>query len=349
MPIIFADRRITPEQSAYFDAWRGGSAIIVLLGHLVPLYFEGERIFPALAGAAVMAFFGLSGFFIHKSLAKSSRGGTFDWRAYGTARVNRIVPTFLFALLVTWACWAIAPYVFESGTRSFLNPTVREAISLEGFWRTAFLVNGFAGPTVSANGPLWSLTYEVWFYLGAGLLYAALTGQRLAWPVLAAFPFLALLDPLFVVWGACWVSGAIISILHAGDRLTLPFKAISLAAAPLPIAGLVAVVAAPDGLVYWATLAFQLLFSVWFASHMAHALTARRLPRAPILADSAGYSYTLYIIHFPLLLLAYGINEAKWMAPIAGAAILLIAWAVGPKVEAIKLVAARPKDFPARA
>lgn len=339
---VFADRRITPEQSAYFDAWRGGSAIAVLIGHLVPLYFEGERIFAAFAGAAVMAFFGLSGFFIHKSLAKSSRNGSFDWRAYSTARINRIIPTFLFALVVTWLCWAVAPFVFESGDRTYLNPTVREAISLDGFWRTAVFLNGFAGPTVSANGPLWSLTYEVWFYIGAGLLFAALTGRRWAWTALAIFPALVLFDPLFALWAICWLSGASVSVLHATGWLNRPIPRISLGASILPIAGLAGVQLVPEELVYFATLGFQVLFGVWFIIHMASVLATANAPQAPLIGATAAYSYTLYVIHFPLLLLAYGIKESVWAAPFAGLAILGLAALTGPRIEGIKLIEKRP-------
>lgn len=110
---LFADRRLNTEQSRYFDMWRGASAIAVLVGHTVPLYYANNRLFPAFAGAAVMAFFALSGFFIHKSLAKGTREGRLDWKNYSISRINRIVPTFLFALFVTWACWAIAPLVFQ--------------------------------------------------------------------------------------------------------------------------------------------------------------------------------------------------------------------------------------------
>lgn len=346
MVTVFADRRISQEQSLYFDMWRGMSAIAVLVGHTVPLYYEGNRIFPAFAGAAVMAFFALSGFFIHKSLAKGTQDGRFDTKNYAISRVNRIVPTFLFALFVTWACWAIAPLVFQSGTRAYVTPTVREAISLEGFARTAFFLNGLLGPTVSANGPLWSLAYEVWFYIGAALLFLGLTGKRLAWLGLALYPIFVIADPWFAVWGACWLGGAAISVLHASDRLAWAKRRWMIAALALPLAGFVAIILSPPNLVFWATRLFQVLFCAWFILHMANALNEEKLVSFKSIVATAGFSYTLYVIHFPMLLVAYGISEAKFAAPIAALVILLFAALVGRRLEAIKLIARPPKTAP---
>jgi peptidoglycan/LPS O-acetylase OafA/YrhL len=336
---LFADKRLSLEQSRYFDMWRGASAIAVLIGHTIPLYFAGNRLFPAFAGAAVMAFFGLSGFFIHKSLAKGTRDGAFAWRHYAIARINRIMPTFLLALFVTWACWAIAPYVFQSGTRAYVTPTVREAISLDGFARTAFFLNGLLGPTVSANGPLWSLAYEVWFYFGAALVFLGLTGQRMAWAGLALFPIFVIADPWFAVWAACWLAGAAVSMLHASGRLSLVTARMEGVAALLPLGALAGVLLCPEGIVFWVTRLFQVLFSVWFTIHMVRTLSADRLPFSRTIAGTAGFSYTLYVVHFPMLLVAYGISEARWTAPVAALAILAFAAVAGRRIEGFKPLA----------
>ena len=56
---------------------------------------------------------------------------------------------------------------------------------------------------------------------------------------------------------------------------------------------------------------------------------------------AAAYSYTLYVIHFPLTLLAYGIDESPWFAVIAGIAILGFAALVGPRIESISILSRR--------
>ncbi|KQX19274.1 MULTISPECIES: acyltransferase family protein [unclassified Sphingomonas] len=334
--ILLTHKRIEAEQSLYFDMWRGGSAIVVLLGHIVPLYFHGERIFAALAGGAVAAFFGLSGFFIHKSLTKGSETGRFDWLSFAAGRFDRIVPPFVLALAVTILCWLIAPWVFASGSRAYLHPSVRDSISLDGLWETAALLNGFVAPTVSANGALWSLSFEVWLYVCAGFLVAFLTGRKMAIAGLAIFPLLAFLNPLFGLWSAIWLAGAAVSICHANGRLGLFRPRILRLTALLPLAALALVVAIPRRYSYGATLIFEFAFGAWFIVHMGRALLSRKLPRWRALERAAGYSYTLYVIHFPLLLLAYGTWESPWGAPFAGLAILALAGAIGPRIEAVK-------------
>ena len=57
---IFKNDRLTQNQSRYFDMWRGGSAIVVVFGHMFQIYRSGfhalfVQVSSALAGGAVMA------------------------------------------------------------------------------------------------------------------------------------------------------------------------------------------------------------------------------------------------------------------------------------------------------
>lgn len=66
---------ISTAQSKYFDMWRGGASLVVAVSHTFQIFGTSypsfyAKLFSALAGASVMAFFALSGFFIHKSLAR---------------------------------------------------------------------------------------------------------------------------------------------------------------------------------------------------------------------------------------------------------------------------------------
>lgn len=126
------------------------------------------------------------------------------------------------------------------------------------------------------------------------------------------------------------------------------------AALLLPAAGLAAIMLSPPNLVFWATRLFQVLFCAWFILHMAQALNEERLVSIKSIVATAGFSYTLYVVHFPMLLVAYGISEAKIAAPIAAITILLFAALTGRWIESIALirrpakpVAAPPKPEPA--
>jgi peptidoglycan/LPS O-acetylase OafA/YrhL len=193
--------RLSPAQSAYFDAWRGSAAIAVLIGHGFQIFDPNPwPIWGAFSAAAVMVFFVLSGYFIHKSLASNLAKGTPV--AFVAARVNRLLPPLVFSLGLTVALWVIAPAVFASGSRAYLEPTARAEFSLTGLLPTAVMINGFAGPTLAANGPLWSLTFEVWYY---ALAFIFALGRRGV--AAAIFALLAVGNAKFAILSIAWLLG----------------------------------------------------------------------------------------------------------------------------------------------
>jgi peptidoglycan/LPS O-acetylase OafA/YrhL len=214
---IFTHRRLERAHSAYFDACRGASALAVLFAHAVQLFRPAHAtIISCFAGAAVMAFFVLSGFFIHKSLARVYQ--TRDWGSYVRGRCNRILPPFGACIALTLVLWLTAPILFESGTRAITAPSVRTEFSLEGLWETLAFLNPFVGTTLSANGPLWSLSYEVWYYALAALFALAVAGRRAGWVWLPLLIVLSTLQPWFAVYGGLWACGFLLSALHANGR-----------------------------------------------------------------------------------------------------------------------------------
>lgn len=310
--MYFAIRRIEPLQSRYFDMWRGGLALAVVLGHACEIFFPLlQPLFSAIASAAVMGFFALSGFFIHKSLARCWEHGP-DWRAFARARINRIVPPFVLAIGLTVGLWVVAPWFFATGTRAIAHPTARTAFSLEGLAPTLVFLNTFVGPTVSANRPLWSLSFEVWYYALACLGALALAGRRVGW---LAVPMLLLTtggDKWFAIMASVWLGGFALSVWHGNGGLA------PLRPAPvwvLPAALLLLTLAAPQAWASSASFGFRLAFGGWMVWHMAYALGRPTLPISPMLVRTGHFSYTLYVIHFPLLLFADGISaRSGWVA-----------------------------------
>ncbi len=293
-----------------------------------------------------MVFFALSGFFIHKSL--SSVFESRAWQAYARARANRILPPFVFCMALAIALWLVAPYVFETGTRTFAYPTARDTFSLEGFWSTIAFVNPFAGGTLAANGPLWSLSYEVWYYVLACLFATALAGNRLGWIWLPALAAMTVLQPWVAVYGLVWAGGFSVSILHSNQHLAKPRK-LPVWMVPFALYGLL-LVAPPSQLELLAKL-FYLSCGAWFVCHLAYAVQCPTLRQLHGLSRSAAFSYTLYVIHFPLLLFAHGISSSLLMGVGAMLLVLLMAAIVGLPLERIVLFPLRPSppaDFQQR-
>ena len=154
-----------------FNLIRIVAALAVLISHGVILPAGSGTVDPLyrLAGVelgrlAVDAFFVISGFLVTASLVSRR-----DGRAYLAARALRIFPGLLAMLLLT--VLVLGPMTTKStlaeylGSRETIGYFVRNAILLLNIQETlpgVFEHNPLAGVV---NGPLWTLTFELKFYL----------------------------------------------------------------------------------------------------------------------------------------------------------------------------------------
>jgi len=143
------------------EALRGFAAVYVLLHHISSSYLGLKTTiwgFPFRFGQeAVIAFFLLSGFVIHYA---SSRNTKNNFRTYLVKRFRRIYPVFILALVLA--------YAISSWNAGHLINTHDVWTSLAG--NLAMLQDHSGRPggwfaPFSENMPLWSLSYEWWFYM----------------------------------------------------------------------------------------------------------------------------------------------------------------------------------------
>lgn len=317
------------------DALRGILAIYVVCHHARLLLWAGQQRWVAagphpiwenalaLVGAvfrdghaAVVAFFVLSGFFIHlraaQSLAKDARPRVRAGRFYAR-RLHRLGPPYLFALAFTLALdligrhWFPALYNAHSGDNLLDELFRRKGFGSESVFPALFLLPSSLGQDFGSNGPLWSLAFEVvyytlypgWLFLrwragptisfaGVGIA-SALVGPTLSH--LAGFLGAVLWD-----WPLWLMGAALAEALVAGNwRRALPgWMALGVGAcwtsdyrAGLAGTALVAATARlPESICRW----------------KPHRLLE-------ILGIS---SYTLYIAHFPILTLLSARVFATW-------------------------------------
>ncbi len=156
---------------------------------------------------AVMVFFALSGFVIHRrSAAALLRGGDprMVWREFFVRRLWRLGPPYLLALLLTVGCdWVggvLWPELYEAQTGDGLLDHTASGwgYGVAGVLAAACMVPGALGRGFGSNGPLWSLGCEVVYYLA----YPAWLAVRRRQPLLAfgVLPLLMLL-PGVSGWG----------------------------------------------------------------------------------------------------------------------------------------------------
>lgn len=316
------------------DALRGLLAIFVLAHHARWLLWSGYenwsrsphpfwQNFLAYAAAplrfgheAVMVFFVLSGFFIHWRAAERMAAGKaaeLDASVFFRRRAHRLVPPYLLALGVTVVLDAVGrliyPQLYNAQTGDGLldaNFTLMDYSPLSVV-PAAFMLPDSFGRQFGSNGPLWSLAFEVVYYL----LYPAWLGlRRRGWftgyvvgglgAMAVALPFTGRgFLPLVLLHYPIWLAGAALAELL--PRITPAFS-LRWFVLPATIVGALGVTTL--------RLPSPVLIAVYVAGGTATVLWCAWLPaaftRTPLhLAwEKVGLgSYTVYVVHFPVLTL----------------------------------------------
>lgn len=290
---------------------------------------------------AVMVFFALSGFFIHLRTARklaAGGDGRVDTVRFFQRRAHRLLAPYLFALLLTGVLDAVGRYFFpvlyaaRTGDALLDHLFARKGYSLDSILPALCLVPAALGRDFGTNGPLWSLGYEVIYYL----LYPCWCRIRL-WNATVAFgviPVFCLALTFTSGWGfpgavlvdyPIWIAGAALaewfcrrrvapqSAMLAGLLLVGAFVLQHVVRSPLGV-GLLNLLLGSA-----AVCCFALAPAAWAAHgwHRAWEFLGIR-------------SYTIYIVHFPILVLISswamtahgGLPKSGWLA-LGGAAIAL--------------------------
>jgi peptidoglycan/LPS O-acetylase OafA/YrhL len=340
--------KINKPTSDFMDALRGVSALVVAVVHAFQIFiipYCGYWTYPHLltslvATYAIVAFFIVSGFMIHLSVQRHRTNGEFNSYGFARARILRIYPPLIVAILITIVVYLVISGFALHGAESYrlggeLN-VVRESATLE--WSaipsTFFLLYGAvpdASPPLNMDGPLWTLGYEWWFYILAFLTARLLNGINWRTIVPLAFVVLMLLygrNIMFLQFLLIWASGFALGFFYARG-LIFARRARSLIFLLAAVLLVVAIfvgrsklgsliltphysetsnwIMAITGMIF--TLGIGLMITRIDASDM-------RLPQ--LLTGTASFSYTIYVVHFPLLLLSYSllhplIHGKSWM------------------------------------
>jgi len=270
--------------------------------------------FAAYGHAGVVVFFVLSGFLVGgKALALlQSTDIRSDWRHFLVDRFARIFlvlwPALLFTFLVLAALDRLvpsAPFMIAPHWGWDLSAPL-SADSAPARWVGAILLlNGFLTATLTSNSPLWSLPYE-WFYYVFALAFV-LAWRRVFSPgavgiVLYGVALLAISlahNPEIAISGLIWLFGVIARI--AFDHEALRGRALQWLGLVLVVGLLVLERRLPlPDFVLGAAVAFMIAHAGWAKWHGGSRSGA----------SLAGFSYSLYVIHFPMMLVVMGMLYA---------------------------------------
>jgi len=196
-----------------FDFVRFTAALMVILSHSFnrdPLATLSDgRYF--LGGSAVMIFFITSGFLIIASMDRSQ-----DWVAYAKARFLRIYPALFVVVLLT--IFVLGPLMTSLTVADyFKQPETYGYFRVLLLYKTDYLLPGvfttnyhFAG---LVNGPLWTLFYEVLFYMMIAVLWAVRLLRKQV--VLALFVLLVISRSVMVdIYPALGIHNGLLDMFH---------------------------------------------------------------------------------------------------------------------------------------
>jgi peptidoglycan/LPS O-acetylase OafA/YrhL len=318
--------------SDHLDLVRGAAALEVLLGHLRGLFFVDS---PANSNflirvvyfatdfgrESVMIFFVLSGFLIGGTVLRGKIDGDFSWSVYSTNRLTRLWVVLIPALFLC-AFWdhlgirifgtsGIYGLVPGSTGRYAVLPRLSGVVLLDN----ALFLQGIIAPTYGSNGPLWSLSYEFWYYVIFPLIVLAFPAKKIdrstvlyagatcavaffiRGPILAYFPV--------------WLLGAAINFAPqtSGRRAQL-----WIGIATLALLSVLAAIRFIDLTRYLQDLAVGVASASLVFAFLCSRTPSRSRLYSRTVGKLAGFSYSLYLVHLPALIFfsAWLVPRGRW-------------------------------------
>ena len=343
----------TATASLLMDVLRASAAALVLVDHWRNAFFVDYAqaatrpgpltllyLLTSAGHIAVIIFFVLSGYLISGSIFRSFARGTWSWRSYLLHRVVRLWIVLLPGLLLC-ALWdgvglrlhnptAVAIY-HGSFPNHLVGFDVHLSHTLSAFFGNLFFVQSILVPTFGSDGALWSLANEFFYYLLFPLALLALRPST-PWParllytaLFAAVAFFA--GHYILLLFPAWLLGTLLACIDP-PRVSATLRW-SAAAIYVPLGLALTKYRGLPGIVIdyiYAIATFLLLLLLLGAQgQVREAAWPARLWRT-----FARFSYTLYVVHLPLILLvsALLLHAARWKPDAAhlalGGALLLL-------------------------
>lgn len=323
------------QASVLLDILRALAAFLVLASHWRALLFvdysqiasHGAKLSMALpyllSGAghqAVIVFFVLSGYLIGGSVWRKTGQKRWEWRDYMLHRLTRLWLVLIPALLLCalWDALAlharIAPALYSGLVNNHLGLDVHATHSWRLFFSNLFFLQGSLTKSFGSDVPLWSLANEFWYYLLFPCAVMALVrGSGWLSRLIHALVFVAIavfLSHSILLLFPVWLLGAALAIF--------PMPSFKPALRPWIIVGYVPVFFFFAKFAHLNSTVSDYLLGIATAILMM-ALLSYHSEAKPVLwvragRRAAGFSYTLYLVHVPLLMLLTGVilGDRRW-------------------------------------
>ena len=163
--------KITKGNSIFLDGLRGISAQVVLLGHLLSLYYLDVAYINSvkIQNIGVVVFFIISGFLIFFHSMK--KGTHYGFRNYIIDRFTRIFVPLIPSLLLTLILDSVLIKIFSERSFEFDYTLKSFTSSLLLIQNHPIVMNMFETTSFGFARPLWTVSVEWLFYIFYGLMF----------------------------------------------------------------------------------------------------------------------------------------------------------------------------------
>jgi peptidoglycan/LPS O-acetylase OafA/YrhL len=307
--------------------------------HASPDALLGYLTFPLLWGSiGVPIFFVLSGYCIHRRQALARiRTGTFQLSTanYLLRRFVRIYPVFVGALLLTLLCDSVSRH-FDPN-----NPRLGDT-GIGAFVANILAIQGITSLSFGTDGPLWTLSVEVQFYVLYPLLLIVMRRFGImrtllilmALNIASYFTFQRHGDPLFPSFYVSWYLGVLVA---EGEAWGIAPKLIASTERRAILFGLSLVIMCCGCALlflsaYGAFQVWAVAFAVFLIAQLARPV-ALHGPVTRLFRWMGTFSYSIYVVHLPLVVLLsalvfHSVRQIS-LAPFCAALLVAVGCAYG--------------------
>ncbi len=336
--------------SVLLDLVRAVAALLVCLEHWRNLLYVGYRqiamhrsllavpyVMTGAGHQAVVIFFVLSGYLISGSIFRMTQRGEWSWKLYLTHRLVRLwivlVPALLLGALLDnlGVQLHLAPALYAGQTGTHMLGDIAKSFRLPIFFGNLFFLQTILVPAFGSNGPMWSLANEFWYYVLFPCAFLALRkGTSVGARILNILVFLLCarfvgrdILQLFPLW----LLGTLLAVVP-DPRSSAAIRTLA-AVLYFPLLFFLAKSSTVQGVLSDYILGVATVLFLWLllgAKGTAPVNVGVHLARV-----GARFSYTLYLVHVPFLVLLTALiaGDARWQPDVRhllyGVAALLLA------------------------
>lgn len=300
------NNQISIRLSSYIDLLRGLSAFLVLYGHIFLVFSikdfnEILTFFSYYGFQAVLVFFVISGFLVTKSFMNNLNNKYKNLSDYYIDRIFRIHVVLIPALLFT-LCIDNITLLFDPA-----NELILRRLTIENFFGNIFLLQEIYFERYGSNGPLWSLAYEFWYYVLFPSLYVIFFSFRKKIKIVSLIIVMILFYILpisLLKYFSIWLLGAFINFIPK-----VIFKNFWI---PFTLFSLMFIYSSEYFDLKYINFVYYFIMSSFLALsfNSLNNKNTKKLNNSYIKISNffSNFSYSTYIIHYPILILLSSIT-----------------------------------------